>query len=85
MISIGVVWRPDLYGAPVRSLEEFMQRVGAEHPVVTETIASGKVQCQPVWPRHHDNALTSAKKPAKTKPKPRSLPALTCSSREKSS
>jgi flavin-dependent dehydrogenase len=43
MISIGIVWRPDLYGSPVRNMEQFIERVGEEHPVVVELTQSGTV------------------------------------------
>jgi flavin-dependent dehydrogenase len=43
MISIGIVWRPDLYMPPVRNMKQFIERVGEEHPVVVELTQSGTV------------------------------------------
>lgn len=43
MISIGIVWRPDLYPHTVNSMEKFQECVGQEHPVLNEFVASGKV------------------------------------------
>jgi flavin-dependent dehydrogenase len=43
MISIGIVWRPDVYGEPVRNMEQFCERVGEEHPVVVDLTRSGTV------------------------------------------
>lgn len=43
MISIGITYRPDIYEGDACTLEAFMERVGREHPVLTEMIQSGKV------------------------------------------
>ncbi|HEU4508562.1 MAG TPA: tryptophan 7-halogenase [Pyrinomonadaceae bacterium] len=43
LISIGIVYRPDLYKSEVSSVETFLSQVGAEHPVVAKLVASGKI------------------------------------------
>jgi 2-polyprenyl-6-methoxyphenol hydroxylase-like FAD-dependent oxidoreductase len=43
LISIGIVYRPDLYPGEVRSMDDFLARVGAEHPVIAQLVASGRV------------------------------------------
>jgi flavin-dependent dehydrogenase len=43
LISIGIVYRPDLYKPEVTSVEQFLSQVGAEHPVVAKLVASGKI------------------------------------------
>lgn len=43
LISIGIVYRPDLYQGDVNSVETFLSQVGAEHPVVAKLVASGKI------------------------------------------
>jgi flavin-dependent dehydrogenase len=43
LISIGIVYRPDLYGRDVTSLETFLSFVSAEHPVVAKLVQSGKI------------------------------------------
>lgn len=43
LISIGIVYRPDLYEGGIRSIEEFLDRVGAEHPVIARLVESGRV------------------------------------------
>jgi flavin-dependent dehydrogenase len=43
LISIGIVYRPDLYKGEVTSVEAFMTNVGAEHPVVAKLVESGRI------------------------------------------
>jgi len=43
LISIGIVYRPDLYKTEVTSVEAFLSQVGAEHPVVAKLVASGTI------------------------------------------
>jgi flavin-dependent dehydrogenase len=43
LISIGIVYRPDLYKGDVTSVETFLSQVGGEHPVVAKLVASGKI------------------------------------------
>jgi Tryptophan halogenase len=43
LISIGIVYRPDLYKTEVTSVETFLSQVAAEHPVVAKLVQSGKI------------------------------------------
>jgi flavin-dependent dehydrogenase len=43
MISIGIVWRPDILEKNITSLEAFYEQVDAEHPVVAELVRSGEI------------------------------------------
>lgn len=43
LMSVGLVWRPDLFEGDVRSPEEFLHRVDREHPVVADMVRSGTV------------------------------------------
>jgi len=43
LISIGLSTRPEVYPHDVRSIDAFMEHVGALHPVITELVASGRV------------------------------------------
>jgi flavin-dependent dehydrogenase len=43
MISIGIVWRPDILEKNITSLEAFFEHVDSEHPVVTELVRSGEI------------------------------------------
>lgn len=43
LISIGIVYRPDLYKREISSVEEFISEVGAEHPVVADLVRSGRI------------------------------------------
>jgi len=43
MISIGITYRKDLCPREIRSIEQFIDHVGAEHPVVVELVRSGRV------------------------------------------
>lgn len=43
LISIGIVYRPDLYGKRITSIEDFISRVAAEHPVISKLTQSGKL------------------------------------------
>jgi flavin-dependent dehydrogenase len=43
LISIGIVFRPDLYKAEVTSVDAFLSQVGAEHPVVAKLVQSGTI------------------------------------------
>jgi flavin-dependent dehydrogenase len=43
LISIGIVYRPDLYKPEVSSVETFLSQVGAEHPVVAKLVESGTI------------------------------------------
>ena len=43
LISIGITSRPDVYPHDVRSVEQFLEHVSAEHPVVTDLVKSGTV------------------------------------------
>lgn len=43
MISIGMVWRPDICKEELRNIEEFISQLKSEHPVVAEFIESGEV------------------------------------------
>lgn len=43
LISIGIVFRPDLYQKEVTSVDAFLQHVGAEHPVVADLVRSGTI------------------------------------------
>ncbi len=42
-ISVGHTSRPDVYPHEVRSVDQFMERVSTEHPVVTDFVRSGTV------------------------------------------
>lgn len=44
LISIGLTSRPDVYPHDVRSMDQFLQHVDAEHPVVTDLVRSGTVE-----------------------------------------
>lgn len=43
LISIGIVYRPDLYKRDISSVEEFIAEVGAEHRVVADLVRSGRI------------------------------------------
>ncbi|BDC50517.1 halogenase [Bryobacterales bacterium F-183] len=43
LISIGIVYRPDLYPEQIHSVEAFLRCVGAEHPVVAKLVRSGTI------------------------------------------
>lgn len=43
MISIGITYRPDMINERIGTLEAFKERVMADHPVITELMASGEV------------------------------------------
>jgi flavin-dependent dehydrogenase len=43
LISIGIVYRPDLYKREISSVDEFLSEVGAEHPVVADLVRSGRI------------------------------------------
>jgi flavin-dependent dehydrogenase len=43
LISIGIVYRPDLYKTEVTSVETFLSQIGAEHPVVAKLVESGTI------------------------------------------
>jgi flavin-dependent dehydrogenase len=43
LISIGIVYRPDLYKKHVTSLDTFLANVEAEHPVVAKLVRSGRI------------------------------------------
>jgi flavin-dependent dehydrogenase len=43
LISIGIVYRPDLYKREISSVDAFLSEVAAEHPVVAELVGSGKI------------------------------------------
>lgn len=43
LISIGIVYRPDLYPKEVISIETFLSQVGAEHPIIAELVKSGRI------------------------------------------
>jgi flavin-dependent dehydrogenase len=43
LISIGIVYRPDLYPKEVTSIETFLSQVAAEHPVVAALVQSGRI------------------------------------------
>jgi flavin-dependent dehydrogenase len=43
LISIGIVYRPDLFKTEVTSVETFLSQVGAEHPVVAKLVESGTI------------------------------------------
>ncbi len=43
LISIGIVYRPDLYRTEVTSVETFLSQVGAEHPLVAKLVQSGRI------------------------------------------
>ncbi|MGI9472188.1 MAG: NAD(P)/FAD-dependent oxidoreductase [Rubripirellula sp.] len=41
LISIGVVWRPDLKDPEIKSVESFVEYFREEHPVISELVESG--------------------------------------------
>jgi flavin-dependent dehydrogenase len=43
LISIGIVYRPDLYKKDIWSIETFLSQVATEHPVVAELVRSGTI------------------------------------------
>ncbi|MEO0973160.1 MAG: tryptophan 7-halogenase [Pseudomonadota bacterium] len=43
LISIGIVYRPDVYGREIRSVDAFVQEVGKEHAVVARLVQSGRI------------------------------------------
>ena len=43
MISIGITYRKDIYPHEIRSVEQFLDHVGSEHPVVVDLITSGRI------------------------------------------
>lgn len=43
LISIGITYRPDVYPTTIRTMEEFLDNVGREHPVVADFVRSGTV------------------------------------------
>ena len=44
LMSIGISSRPDVYPHTVRSMDDFMEHVAKEHPVITDLVASGNVE-----------------------------------------
>jgi flavin-dependent dehydrogenase len=44
LISIGITYRKDLHPREIRSVGDFLEQVGAEHPVVGDLVRSGTVQ-----------------------------------------
>lgn len=43
LISVGITYRPDLYPTTIRTMEEFLDNVAREHPVVADFVRSGTV------------------------------------------
>jgi flavin-dependent dehydrogenase len=43
LISIGIVFRPDLYKREITSVEAFLANVAAEHPVIARLVQSGRI------------------------------------------
>ncbi len=43
LMSIGITSRPDLYQHDVRSIDQFVEHVSAEHPVISDLVESGTV------------------------------------------
>lgn len=43
MISIGLVWRPDLCDAKIKSISDFQEWVAKEHPVICDLVSSGRI------------------------------------------
>ncbi|MEZ4361178.1 MAG: tryptophan 7-halogenase [Kofleriaceae bacterium] len=43
LISIGITYRPDVYPTTIRTMEDFLENVAREHPVVAEFVRSGTV------------------------------------------
>jgi len=43
LISIGIVYRPDLYEKEITSIEGFVSQVAQEHPIITELVQSGNI------------------------------------------
>lgn len=43
LISIGITYRPDVYPTTIRTMEEFLDNVAREHPVVADFVRSGTV------------------------------------------
>ena len=43
LMSIGLSSRPDIYSHQIRSIEDFLEHVAREHPVVTDLVKSGTV------------------------------------------
>ena len=43
LISIGIVFRPDLYKREITSVDAFLDNVAAEHPVIAQLVQSGRI------------------------------------------
>ena len=43
LISIGIVYRPDVYGREIRDVDTFVREVGKEHAVVSKLVQSGRI------------------------------------------
>ena len=43
MISVGLTYRPDLFGDPMTSVPEFLDRMTREHPILADFVRSGRV------------------------------------------
>lgn len=43
LMSIGFVSRPDVYDGNVSTMEEFLEQVGAVHPVISDLVKSGEI------------------------------------------
>lgn len=44
LISIGISSRPDVYPHSVRNMDDFMEHVSKEHPVITDLVETGTVE-----------------------------------------
>ncbi|MEM9457273.1 MAG: tryptophan 7-halogenase [Myxococcota bacterium] len=53
LMSIGLSMRSDLYRGHVRNIDDFMEQVGAVHPLITDLVGSGRVLDSNVYRRYH--------------------------------
>ncbi len=53
LMSVGISMRSDLYEGTVRSMEDFLAKVGAAHPVVTDLVRSGRIEDTNLYRNYH--------------------------------
>ncbi len=43
LLSVGIVYRPDLFPHPMRNMDDFLSYMDSEHPAIAQMVRSGKV------------------------------------------
>ena len=43
VLSMGITWRPDVFPADIRSIDDFVRWADAEHPAIADMVRSGEV------------------------------------------